>query len=928
MSSKVAVPGKTHNYKLLYERSPLGYQSLDKDGNIIIVNPAWCELLQYSPEEVIGKWIGDFLTAESKQKNLKYFQKFKAEGKICGFEVSMLRKYGPPIEISIDGRIGYDEKGCFTQTHCILQDVSEKKKNAALEESFKYIFENSLNEIFVFDAETLKFIKVNRGACNNIGYTPEELSQLTPLDIKPEMTPKKFHHLLEPLRSGMQEIIQFETVHQRKNGSLYFVEVHLQLTRFLSKPAYVAIILDITQHKEIQNRLDLVIKCAELGYWDWDFVTGKHLVNDRWLDILGLERSDLHNEVGDWSNRLHPDDSARVNKIIKHSIDFNEPYTVEFRMRHKQGHWVWIQGSGAVVAYIAEHHNALRLCGIHQDISSRKQNDEQLRKLSRAVEQSPNLVIITDTNGDIEYVNPKIYETTGYSEAEVVGKNTRLFSSGETPVNVYKMLWDTINSGRDWRGTFHNKKKNGDMYWAQESIAPIKDDQGHITHFISIQEDITEAKKVSEQLNFQATHDPLTGLINRREFENRINKVLLSTQQNSSDHVLCYLDLDQFKIINDTCTHIAGDELLKQFANILRASFRLSDCIGRLGGDEFAVLLEHCSIPQAEKNAQQLLDTVTAYQFYWNNKSFHIGVSIGIVAITRTTQDISALLSSSDIACYAAKHAGRNRIHIYQKSDNDLAHSQRKLQWISRINQALNEDLFILYVQPIHKLVKLKYIPDHFEVLIRLQGSDGEIVPPGAFLPIVERFNLSLELDQWVIKATFNWLKTTLQRNKKPPFFSINLSGRNLGNQQLLSFIKKQVQNCAEISTQKICFEITETAAINNLTDAREFISELSALGFKFSLDDFGSGLSSFDYLKNLPVDFLKIDGQFVKNIVNDPIDFALVRSINEIGHIMGKKTIAEFVENERILQRLAELNVDYVQGYHLGKPQPLALYR
>jgi len=914
----------THNYKLLYERSPLGYQSLDSNGNFILVNPAWCELLGYQENEVVGKFFGDFMTPESREKVLENFPKFKATGKICGIEFNMLCKDGTSITVSFDGRIGYDEQGHFTQTHCILQDLTEKKKHKDIEESYTNIFENSLNEIFVFDAETFKFIKVNKGACNNIGYTHEELSELTPIDIKPEVTYEMFIELAEPLRSGAKEIIQFESIHQRKDGTRYFAEVHLQLTTFLAKPAYIAIILDITQRKEVENRLNLVIDGAELGYWDWDYVTGKHLVNDRWLEILGLNRDELDEYVNDWNNRIHVDDKKHVLDTINQSIESKKPYIVEFRMQHQRGHWVWIQGSGAVVTYDTDNKSPLRLCGTHQDISPRKQSEEQIRKLSLAVEQSPSLVVITNVEGVIEYANPKIHETTGYSVNEVIGEHTRLFSSGETSRQDYKCLWDTIKSGNDWRGTLHNKKKNGDFYWSQESIAPIKDNNNQITHFVAIQEDITEAKKVSDQLSYQASHDPLTGLINRREFEKRVIRTIETAKNNNSTHVLCYLDLDQFKIINDTCTHVAGDELLKQISNILRGTFRTRDTVGRLGGDEFAVLLEHCSIQQAEKHAQNLLTAVSNFQFYWDKQSFRVGVSIGIVSINNKTKSISTVLSSADVACYSAKHAGRNRIHIYQSSDADLALEHKELQWISRINQALNEDLFLLYVQPICQLKTSGTVTDHYEVLLRLQDSNGDIIPPGAFLPAVERFNLSLQLDQWVVNSVFEWINKAQKKNIKIPFLSINLSGQNLGNQQLLTFINGLLERSSQQVINKICFEITETAAINNLTDAKLFISQLRDQGVKFSLDDFGSGLSSFDYLKNLPVDFLKIDGQFVKNIVTDEIDHALVRSINEIGHVMGKKTIAEFVENEQILDMLSKLGVDYVQGYHLGKPSPI----
>lgn len=928
MFSDPDLPTKSHNYKLLYEKSPLCYQSLDKNGNIIIVNPAWCKLLGYSHNEVIGNWFGDFIDPKSKQKALESFLKYTATEHSCYFEFSLFRKDGAVIDVNIDRRVECDEQGQVIQTHCIVQDLTEKNKNLATEESFKYIFENSLNEIFVFCADTYKFIKVNRGARNNLGYSQQELCQLTPLDIKPELSLESFNELLEPLHSGRKENIQFETVHQRKNGTLYPIEVHLQLTTFLLKPAFIGIALDITRHKEIENRLNSVIQGAELGYWDWNYLTGEHHVNDRWLEILGLNRNDLNNYVSDWDARLHQDDQQRVRETVEHSIEVKKPYTVEFRMRHKKGHWVWIQGSGAVVAYAADNKSASRLCGTHQDISVRIQNDEQIKKLSQAVDQSPNLIFITDIDANVEYVNPKIHQITGYSVDEVLGKNINLLASDETTDNEYNVLWDTIKSGKEWRGIFHNKKKNGELYWARQSIAPIMDDNNKITHFVAIQEDITEAKRVSEQLNYQASHDPLTGLINRREFENRLSRTIDTAKLNKSEHVLCYLDLDQFKIVNDTCTHVAGDELLKQFAHILQGAFRIRDTLGRLGGDEFGVLLEHCSVANAEKHAQQLLDKVNSFQFYWDNKSFRIGVSIGMVVINHSTQNMPTLLSHADIACYAAKNAGRHCIHIYQENDNDLALVHKELQWINKINQALKEDLFTLYIQPVYQLESCYNAPDHYEVLIRLIDEHGEIIPPGAFLPAVERFSLSLQLDQWVINAVFDWMQKIKLQNKPLPCLSINISGQNLGNKQLLAFIKKQFQTHQYVSAEKICFEITETAAINNLTDAKSFISELSELGCKFALDDFGSGLSSFDYLKNLPVDFLKIDGQFVKNIVNDPIDYALVNSINEIGHVMGKKTVAEFVENEQILELLAKLKVDYVQGYFLGKALPIDSYK
>lgn len=909
----------------LLNQTNTGYQLLNEHYEFILVNNQWSKLLGYQNQEVIGRNFFDFLTEESQVLFTSILSNLKTVKTISNLQLHVINKSGGTIPVRLDAHQYTSNHQQALQTHCTIQIQSGIQHNSFKESDFNYIFENSLHEIYMFDAVNLNFIKASQGALSNIGYSESELKLLTPLDIKPELTQSDFNNFLNPLQSYKKSIVRFETIHQRKNGTTYPVNVNVQRISIFSTPAYVAIILDISQQKEIENRLNLVIQGSELGYWDWDYVTGNHKVNDRWLEMLGLSRDDLENYVSDWDSRIHPDDKQRVRTTVQNSIDKKIPYSIEFRMQHKQGFWVWIQGSGAVVQYDTDNKSAIRLCGTHQDISSRKKNDLQLKKLSQAVEQSPNLTIITNIEGEIEYSNPKIIELTKYQPSEVVGQNMSIFSSGETNKETYQSLWQTINSGKEWRGILCNKKKSGELFWTKESIAPIKDENHQITHFISIQEDITDAKHTSEKLLYQATHDPLTELLNRREFEKRVAEIIADSKINHSNHVLCFLDLDQFKIINDTCTHMAGDELLKQFANLLQLNFRPVDLIGRMGGDEFAVILTNCSIEQAEQMAEKILASVHDYQFSWDNKRFRIRVSIGLVKLDDQAEDLSSLLRHADIACYSAKHKGGHKIHIFKDSDHGLELGHKELQWISHINHALNEDLFSLFIQPIYPLNQDVVSPDHYEVLIRLHDNNGDLIPLSSFLPAVERFNLSLQLDQWVINAVFFWINKNSKQNKDLPCLSINLSGQNFGNKQLLAYIKKQHQINPGINASKICFEITETAAINNLSEASLFISELKTYGFKFSLDDFGSGLSSFEYLKHLPVDYLKIDGQFIRDLLADPIDYALVKAINEIGHIMNKKTIAEYVENGKTMEKLKELDVDYVQGFFLGQPQPLS---
>jgi diguanylate cyclase (GGDEF)-like protein len=429
-------------------------------------------------------------------------------------------------------------------------------------------------------------------------------------------------------------------------------------------------------------------------------------------------------------------------------------------------------------------------------------------------------------------------------------------------------------------------------------------------------------QRYQSDLSFQTTHDPLTGLVNRREFERRLEVALNVTRSELSEHALLYMDLDQFKVVNDACGHTAGDEFLRQLGAELYRKVRKHDTLARLGGDEFGVLLEHCPAEQASRIADELLETIQDFRFVWEGKSFTLGVSIGLVPITEHSGSLSKILSTADAACYAAKDAGRNRIHVYRDDDSTLVRRHGEMQWVSRITEAIQEGRFHLYYQLIVP-VSGEEEGVHFEFLLRMEDEDNNIIAPRAFLHAAERYNLMLGLDRWVTKTALQWLQSHPEQVDHLKLCTINLSGHSLGDADFMQFIIKELKQSG-IPPEKICFEVTETAAISNLMKAIRFMSILRDLGCRFSLDDFGSGMSSFAYLKNLPVDYLKIDGIFVKDIADDPIDYAMVKAINEMGHVMGKETVAEFVEKEAILWKLREIGVDYAQGYAIAKPRPL----
>ena len=462
---------------------------------------------------------------------------------------------------------------------------------------------------------------------------------------------------------------------------------------------------------------------------------------------------------------------------------------------------------------------------------------------------------------------------------------------------------------------------NGRIIWVR-ATARLVENENNQNSLLIVYEDITETRFLNEQIAYQADHDALTGLANRNKFDRYLKRAIVLAHHENAEHALCYLDLDQFKIINDTCGHLAGDELLRQLGELLRKHIRQYDFVARLGGDEFGVLMYNCSAPQAFQACEKLRDLIKDFNFAWEDRSFTIGVSIGVSSINIVSGNAVDLLKEADAACYAAKEKGRNRVHVFSPDDEALAMRRGEMQWVEKIRQGLEQNRFVLYGQPI---VPMKDTDEglHFEVLLRYRDDRDNIIPPGAFLPAAERYNLASELDRWIIATLLEWLAGHPEFLKTLTLCSINLSGLSLSDETMLKFISEQLQKW-DVPSNKLCFEITETAAISNLSYATNFIHQLKEQGCLFSLDDFGSGLSSFAYLKNLPVDYLKIDGLFVKDILDDQVDLAMVKSINEVGHVMNKKTIAEFVENEAIFNLLKSLGIDYAQGYGIGKPVPL----
>ena len=533
-------------------------------------------------------------------------------------------------------------------------------------------------------------------------------------------------------------------------------------------------------------------------------------------------------------------------------------------------------------------------------------------------------VITTDAAGRIEYMNHIAERLTGWQllnvHNEPVQKVFRILEH-DTREPMHNLVDACLSEG-----TSVSKKMtylvnhNGSERSIESSMSPIVNASGLVEGAVIVFHDETERRRMECIIHHQATHDPLTGLINREQFNHELKQQLHHARTHDSEHVLCYLDLDRFKIVNDTCGQAAGDELLKQVTSRLHSSIRSGDTLGRLGGNEFGLILRNCPLGAATDIADKIIAAISGYEFIWEGARFTIGVSIGIEPITSETESVNDAMKHADAACYSAKHQESSCYYLYDQQDTRLIHRHEELHWASRISKALEQDRFRIHAQSICPLNTTADNTARIEILVRMEDEDGQLIPPAAFIPAAERYELMAAVDQYIIRETFRFIADT---NCSNICVSINLSASSLHDDNLAGFIKQCTKEY-NVEPRMICFDITETDAITNLTGTRSLIEELQSDGFAFALDDFGSKLTSFSYLDKLPVDYLKIDGSFVREMVDNRLDHAMVAAINQIGHIMGMKTIAEFVENADIIDKLRGLGVDYAQGYEISKPRPL----
>ncbi|MES9861387.1 MAG: EAL domain-containing protein [Candidatus Thiodiazotropha sp. LLP2] len=547
---------------------------------------------------------------------------------------------------------------------------------------------------------------------------------------------------------------------------------------------------------------------------------------------------------------------------------------------------------------------------------------EANKQLSLLLESTGEGIFGVDEKDCCTFINKAGAEMLGYTQQNLLGKQihkqVRMFD--EAGLSFNSTVVEQGNPVRVKDESF--LRMNETLFPVEYSTYPIQENRvfkGSVTVF----RDVTSSRSMMREMRFLATHDSLTHLLNRHAFDQRLRQAFADSQEQSAEHVLLYMDLDQFKLVNDTCGHVAGDMMLRQLSHRLQSTIGVNDVLARLGGDEFGLLMENCKLDQARQMANEISSRVKAFRFSWEGRSFSTGVSIGIVAIGPKTESPHSALSSADAACYVAKDMGRNRIHVYQPYDEEINRQQGEMRLVNKIESAIDQQRFSLLQQSIMSLRSNAIGDEHIELLVRMQDEEGEQIMPGTFIPAAERYNIMHSVDRWVIGEAFRWLSENPERLEELSLCAINLSGQSLGETNLHEYILEKLR-LYNLPAEKISFEITETAVVSRLDQAARFMSLLKRRGFRFALDDFGTGMSSFAYLKQLPVDYLKIDGSFVRNMLNDPVDRAMVESINHVGHLMGLQTIAEYVENDQILEQLIDIGVDYAQGYGVVQPTPL----
>ena len=685
-----------------------------------------------------------------------------------------------------------------------------------------------------------------------------------------------------------------------------------------------------TRSAESERRLSLAQSFSQVGTWEWDIATGALTWTEDVYRLFGVE-SGTPMTFEAFLELIHAEDRRVVRRALRWTLDEGADYKVEVRSA-KEDRWLLARGD---VVRDADG-LAVRMYGVVQDITERKRAEAALfnekERLLVTLASIADGVITTDTSGRVTFLNPVAEHLTGCSVEcangrpvdEVLRMVNEVNRRPSTDLMTHSLLNGQVTGLANHRLLI---RPDGREFAIEHSAAPIRNHEGETIGHVLVFRDVTGAREMANRLSWQASHDVLTGLHNRAAFEERLEELIRhsSNPKRPEVHTLLYIDLDQFKVVNDVAGHIAGDEVLKQVSSLMQQEVRESDMLARLGGDEFGVVLTRCDMAHAQRVSNGIHRALEDYKLPWGERQFRFGASIGAMEFSPGEISLTDLLRAADLACYAAKNAGRRRTHVYQIDDVHTQRHRSEMDWATRLSDAVDGDRLVLHGQLLRPLRAVDGDEGlSFEVLVRMLDADGTLILPRAFLPAAERFDLMPLIDRWIVARAFRAVAEYLRdSSNRIGRCALNLSGASLGDESLLPYVREQL-SLFRLPPEVFCFEITETVAISNFSAALHLIRELRGMGCQFALDDFGSGLSSFSYLKSLPVDYLKIDGTFVHDLRQDQFNRTLVANINDIGHLLGKQTVAECAEDNETIAILTDLGVDYAQGFGVAPPQPI----
>tara|TARA_R110002049_G_scaffold13509_2_gene58398 strand:+ start:37934 stop:40783 length:2850 start_codon:yes stop_codon:yes gene_type:complete len=819
-----------------------------------------------------------------------------------------------------------------------FEKASQESSNKNADQLNEEIFGSIPASICITSYDSLEFIYKNNKFLEMFSISESEMSNISQL-IRNDA-------ILQDVNSSIKDTDQIDNVlfvYTKAGESFWqnknlYISISIKRSRQIFGDALVWKFEDITelkslqiQHQQFRKKFDTAIQAATEGIWEWSKLKDD---GDWWskpmFSLLGFDYDSSKPSFDLMKRLMHPKEKKVFDHNVENEIRAKQYFSMECRLTVKEKGFRWFRLR--VVGSFDSNGDLNKMIGslvnIHSEKTNRIQLQQEKDKAVATLNSIVDAVITTNAEGIVEYENSAAERLTGLSRNETKGQRIESvisFYKEHSMSDIQNPVLKCLESGERMNHKIYADMldKDGTRYTVQVMATPLVRKDGQIFGAVLVLNDVTNIRVLSRRLKYQASHDILTKLINRSEFEKRVNSAITLAHNYEGNSAVLYIDLDRFKLINDICGHAAGDELLKQVAKLLRNIVGSKNSVARMGGDEFAVLVGNTNIVESEKIAEKILAGLAAYRFSWDEKTFSIECSIGIAEIQPSCDGLTYILNAVDSACYLAKESGRNCIRMYCDGDDTIIERKGQERWIQHFDKAIESDGLVLYAQPIVSLSKDKPQKTSIEVLVRMLDDDGSIIPPNAFLPAVERYDRAYKLDRWIIEKVFQYISQYKAKVKELTKISINLSGQSVAEDELLSFIQEKRREY-KIESSKICFEITETAAIANLTTAIDLIEQLKNDGFLFALDDFGSGLSSFAYLKTLPVDFLKIDGIFVKDMQTDKVNYAMVKAIHEMSAVLDKQTIAEYVENEAVVELLTEIGVDYGQGFHLGKPEPI----